>query len=60
MTGIHGLEHVQSLSTTDFAHQNAVRAHPQSVDHEVPLCDPSLVFQVGSTRFHANDMFLIE
>src|SRR5438874_10153648 len=37
VTRIHGLEHVKRFFAADLPNHNAVRAHTQAVDNELPL-----------------------
>jgi hypothetical protein len=60
MAGVHGLEHIQSLSGAHLPQNDAIRPHPQGVLYQIPLRDFTHAFQVGRTRFQADDMFLLQ
>ncbi len=56
VAGVHGLEHVERFFAADFADDDTVRAHTESVDDEVPLPDSAAAFNVGWTRFKPHDV----
>src|SRR6202165_162547 len=60
VTGVHGLQHIESLFASNLTDDNAVRAHTQAVDDQLPLAHGSFAFDVGRTRFQADDVFLFE
>ena len=60
MAGVHGLQHVQGLATAALAHHDAVGAHAQAVDEEVPDADLALAFQVGRARFQGDHVRLLQ
>ena len=57
---VHGLQHVERFLAADLADDDAVGAHTQRVDHQLPLVDRALAFDVGRARFQPNDVFLVE
>ena len=59
MAGVHGLEHVDCLAATGLADDDAVRAHAESVDYELPDGDFPAALRVRRPLFHANDMVLL-
>ena len=60
VTGVHGGEHVDGLTTTNLAQDDAVGTHPQAVLHQVTLTDLPLAFEVGGPRLEANDVVLLQ
>ena len=60
MAGIHGLKHVESLTGTNLAKDNPVRAHTQGVFYKLTLADFTLALNVWRARFHSRDMWLLE
>ena len=58
--GVHGLQHVQHFSTTNFAQNNAVWPHPQTVAQQCTLGDFTLAFDVLRAGFHAHHMGLLQ
>src|SRR6266567_2201320 len=60
VTGVHGLQHSESLFTSNLTDDNAVRTHTQAVDDQLPLAYGSFAFDVGRTSFQADDVFLFE
>src|SRR5260370_1830079 len=60
VTGVHGLQHVESLFASNLTDDNAVRTHTQAVDDQLPLAYGSFAFDVGRTGFQADDVFLFE
>ena len=60
MTCIHRLEHVQSFTTTTFANNDTIRAHPQRIAHQFTDTYYSMTFHIGKLGFEANDMILLK
>ena len=58
MTGVHGLQHVERLAASDFAEDDAVRAHAQAVLHQLALGDLALAFHVRRARLEADHVLL--
>ena len=59
MTGIHGLQHIESLTGADFAHDDAIRPHAQGVAHQIALRDFATSLDIGRSRLKAADMGLL-
>jgi hypothetical protein len=55
---VHGLQHVQRLRSAHLADDDAVGAHTQGVDHQLPDFDRSLSLDVGRPRFHPGHVHL--
>src|SRR5260370_8889728 len=60
VTGVHGLQHIESLFASNLTDDNAVRADTQAMEEHVSLAYGSFAFDVGRTRFQADDVFLFE
>ena len=60
MTGVHRLEHVERFLAADLADDDAVGTHTQRVDHQLPLADRALAFDVRRPRLEPGDVFLVE
>src|SRR5690606_17432787 len=60
VAGVHRLEHVQGGFVTDLAHDDAVGAHTQGVDHELADGDLAFPFNVGRARLQRDHMLLAE
>ena len=60
VTRVHGVQHVQRLGPTRFAHDDAVRAHTEGVDHQVALRNRARAFDVDRARFEAHHVRLLE
>ena len=50
VAGVHGLEHVERFFAADLADDNAIGTHTEGVDHELPLADGALAFDVRRPR----------
>ena len=50
VAGVHGLQHVERFFAADLADDDAVGTHTEGVDHELPLADGALAFDVGRPR----------
>src|SRR5262249_28820916 len=59
MAGVHGLQHVKGFFATHLAHDDAVRAHTQTVDYQLALHDRTLTFYVGRTALQADYVTLL-
>ena len=59
VAGIHGLEHVQRLSTTHLSDHNPVRAHTKGVDHQLPLRHRALALDIGRPGFQTCHVLLM-
>ncbi len=57
---VHGLQHVQRLFAADLADDDAVGAHTQGVDEQLPLPDRALALDVRRPRFEACDVLLVQ
>ena len=51
MAGVHGLQHVKSFLASNLTHHDAVGAHTQTVDDQLPLPHCALAFDVWRTGF---------
>jgi len=60
MTGVHCLQHIQRLGTTDLAENNSLRAHAQTVAHQVSLRDLTLVFDIRRTGLQSHNVRLLQ
>ena len=49
MAGIHGLQHVQSLTGTNLTDNNAVRTHTQGVAYQVTNGNRTRALDIGRT-----------
>src|SRR5205823_9667838 len=58
--GVHSGEQVEALAAANFAEDDAVRAHTQSVDDEVADGDRALAFEVRRPRFEGQPVRLLE
>ncbi len=59
MTGIHGLQHIQSFLAANLADDNAVGAHPQRVDQELPLHHRALALNVRGPALQTDHVALL-
>ena len=50
VAGVHRLEHVQRFLAADLADDDAVGTHTEGVDHQLPLPDGALAFDVRRPR----------
>ena len=60
MAGVHGLEHVERLSTSDLADHDAIGSHAQGVADQVTDLDLTPTLHVGGPAFQADHMPLVE
>ena len=60
VAGVHRLEHVERLGAADLAHDDAVGAHAQRVDHELALGDLAPALDAGRPRLEPADVLLLE
>ena len=60
MPGIHRLQHVQSLTAANFADDNSIGPHAQSIDNQIARHDTSMSFNIRRASFHANNMVLVQ
>ena len=60
VTGVHRLKHVERFLAANLTHDDAVGAHTQRIDHELPLTNGALAFDVGRARFEPGDVLLME
>ena len=58
VAGVHRLQHVERLFAADLADDDAIGAHAQGVDDQLPLPDRALAFDVGRTRLEPRHVFL--
>jgi hypothetical protein len=56
VAGVHGLQHVEGFFAADLAHDDAVGAHTQAVDEQLPLADGALPSMLGG-RVSRRTMF---
>ena len=59
VAGVHGLQHVEGFLAAHLAHDDAVGAHTQAVDHQLPLAHRALAFDVGRPGFQAHHVLLL-
>ena len=60
VAGVHRLQHVERFLAADLADDDAVGAHTQGVDDELPLADRALAFHVGRARLEPRHVLLAE
>ena len=60
MAGVHGLEHVEGLATTDLTDDDAVGSHTQGVAHQVADLHLALALDVRRARLHREHVRLVE
>ena len=60
MTGVHGLEHIQSLGSAALADDDAVGSHAQRIFYKVAGCDRVAAFCICNLRLAADDMRLLQ
>src|ERR1035438_981808 len=60
VAGVHGLQHVERFGAAGFAHDDAVGAHTEGVDHQVALGDGAGAFDVGGAGFQAHHVALLQ
>ena len=60
VTGVHGLQHVERFFAANLTNDDAVGAHTQTVDEQLPLMDGAFAFDVGRARFQAYDVILVK
>ena len=53
-------KHVEGFFAADLADDDAVGAHTQTVDDQLPHADCAFAFDVGSASFEADDVLLLE
>ena len=58
VAGVHGLQHVERFFAADLADDDAVGAHTQGVDDQLPLPHRALAFDVGRPRLEPDDVAL--
>jgi hypothetical protein len=59
VTCVHGLHHVERLRAAALADDDAVRAHAEGVDDQVPLRDGARAFDIHGAGLQAHDVFLL-
>ena len=60
MASVHGLQHIKSLTSADFANDYTVGAHTQCVFHEIPLPDLALTLNIWWTGLQTRDVRLLK
>ncbi len=60
VAGVHRLQHVERFFAAHLADDDAIGAHTQGVDHELPLPDRALAFDVRRPRFEPRDVLLVQ
>ena len=60
MAGVHRLEHVERFLAADLADHDAIGPHTQGVDHQLPLPDGALAFDVRRPRLEPRHVLLVE
>src|ERR1700756_2421255 len=58
MTGIHRLQHVKCFFAADFADDDAVGAHAETIDKELTLANRSHALDVGGTGLQPDNILL--
>ena len=57
---IHGLQHVQRFFRPDLAHDDAVGAHTEGINHQLPDVNRARALDVGGPGFHARHVRLLQ
>ena len=60
VTCVHRLQHVERLTATDFADDDAVRTHTQAVDEQFALAHRPVSLQVRRPGFKTRDVRLFQ
>src|SRR5690348_3840211 len=60
MSGVHGLKHVERLTTATFTNDYAVGPHTQGVDHQLADGYPALALDIRGPGLERNHMCLLE
>src|SRR5215217_3604341 len=60
VAGVHGLEEVERLRAADFADDDPLGTHPQTVLHQVAHGDHALALEVRRPGFQAHHMRLLQ
>jgi len=60
VAGVHRLEHVQCFARPDFANDDPIRPHTQTVLHQVALRHLTFAFNVRRTRFKPDHVGLLQ
>ena len=60
MAGVHRLQHVERFFAAHLADDDAVGAHTEGVDDELPLADRALAFDVGRPGFEPRHVLLVQ
>ncbi len=60
MSCVHGLEHVECLTTTNLTNDDTVGAHTQSVTHQIAYRHLSLAFDVRRATLEREHVHLVE
>ena len=60
VAGVHRLQHVERFLAADLADDDAIGAHTQGVDHQLPLADRALAFDVRRPRFEPRHVLLVQ
>jgi hypothetical protein len=56
VTGVHGLQHVNRFTRTDFTYNNAIGSHAQRIANEVPNGSFSGTFSICWSTFESQNM----
>ena len=60
VAGVHGLKHVERFGAARLAHDDAVGAHAEGVDHQVALRDGAGALDIGGAGFQADHVVLLQ
>ena len=60
MTGVHGLQHVQTLRSSHLAENDAIGTHTQSILDQFPLRHLAFAFDIRRAGFQTHHMVLAQ
>ena len=60
MARVHSLQKIKGLAAAHLADDDPIRAHPQTVLHQIPHADFALTLKVGRAGFQRHDMRLLQ
>jgi hypothetical protein len=60
VTSVHGLKHVDGLTTTNLADHDAIGTHTKRVAYQISLRYFTTAFDVGWSCFESDDVRLLE
>ena len=60
MPCVHGLEHIEGFTTTDFTDDDSVWSHAQGVAHQITDADFAMSVYIWGFGFKAYNMVLLQ